>query len=318
MRAARSSDDCRGAVRRVVIRASDLSTRSHAIAPARTSVIAPARASTIVDGGTAGRRPGVDDEHPRIVLQRHPVARGVTASGSPLRFALVAVSGPPQASHNAARHRMRGHANRDRPPSAGHGLRPATTGASSTSDSGPGQNRCRQPRAVPRQGAAQRLDLRRRRRDERQRHIRTAPLDVEDRLHAPRRTSGRPPVRTTCRSETRRTRPCRSHATAGARSAARMARDQSAVAAWDYSRRHPPRDDERESRQAEGVDDEHGAHAPRANQPGDDGTDGECRQIRRRQVPESGASRAGRQRMTGDGVERRGRHADPEPEHARR
>src|SRR6478609_9664472 len=69
---------------------SDLITRSHAIAPSRTSVGTPPSMRTIVDGAPPATRP---PSRIRSTAGTHfCTASAVSAGGSPDAFALVAVS----------------------------------------------------------------------------------------------------------------------------------------------------------------------------------------------------------------------------------
>src|SRR3989304_5817835 len=75
----------------------DLSTRSHAMAPARTSTGTPSRSSTIVDGGPPGEGPPSRRQSMRAASDRATDA-GLAVPDCPDRFALVAVIQKPKAS----------------------------------------------------------------------------------------------------------------------------------------------------------------------------------------------------------------------------
>ena len=83
---------------------SDFSTRSHAIAPARTSRGPCASISTIVDGGPPGHGPASSS---KSISSRPRRARSapVTAGASPDRLALVAVTQKPKSARARARSR---------------------------------------------------------------------------------------------------------------------------------------------------------------------------------------------------------------------
>ena len=132
---------------------------SHGIAPGRTSRGVAPVTSTIVDGG---RRASARVE--QQIDAARPASRstssGSAVAGSPLTFALVAVSGRPHARADRARDRVRRHAHADASGPAGDVGRRCAGGRAASSVSGPGQNRAASRAPSRRQRAELRRDLR--------------------------------------------------------------------------------------------------------------------------------------------------------------
>ena len=144
-RASGDEADERRASRRRYARWAHACTSSHDTAPGANQ--SQLRAGDVHNRRrrTARRRAGIEQQI-ETAAELSPRPRPDRRSaGWPLMFALVAVSGRPNARTQRARDRMRGHANADRPCRRRSRPAPASRGARITSVSGPGQKRVGEP-----------------------------------------------------------------------------------------------------------------------------------------------------------------------------